>query len=627
MPGPGQVQGNVVPHSATSAASSVFSLRPLLCEARGDFFYPALLLVFTALVYLPFVAVPGSCPLSEDFDWVMASFEAVRKTIVEYGQFPWWNPWQFGGVPGFADPQMPVFSLEMLCVLVFGTFYGLRVALWLESLLGALGMYLMFGDVTRDRAARFWGAAIFANAGLLHLHWIMGHFIMSAIVFFPWLLWTLRRLPDDRRFALGFGLALGLLLDHSLQYLSLMTCTVLIFFAVPMAVRHRRERAFWLNALAAFLAAVAVSGWRVVVTLDYILHFRREMPDVMTVPLLNYLKALLWPFVSVETVACRGEPIYWRWHEISCYTGVIAAAFAFASFFRRWSWPQWGMLGAALLAYDTAMPWLPGYWLHRIPPYTSVFVMTRWRFFFVFFLAVAAAQTFSCVVSRRPRWRRALLALAAVSCLALAAEHVWSYWLDPAVEWTRYDWLDAGCELESASPIRSVVAGRNSLLVGVKRNLTALDGYQSLLGYTHPEVSGHPAYGEDNYAGECFTVEGGPVEFLSWTPNRIVFRCDAPAVFGVNQNPGNYWRDADTGQAFFPDYRDFEPDKTFLALCTPGVHTIVARPRLDAWGRGFSMAALCLLLSWYLVEKRRRKRRVVLYPRLLPAVKKDTNPS
>ena len=113
MPDSGQVPGNL-PHTATSAASSVFSLRTLLREARGDFFYPALLLAFTGLVYLPFVAVPGSCPLSEDFDWVMASFEAVRKIIVEYGQFPWWNPWQFGGVPGFADPQMPVFSLEML---------------------------------------------------------------------------------------------------------------------------------------------------------------------------------------------------------------------------------------------------------------------------------------------------------------------------------------------------------------------------------------------------------------------------------------------------------------------------------------------------------------------------------
>ena len=74
---------------------------------RRDAFCPVLLLIFTGLIYLPFVAVPGAAPLAEDYDWVMASFEAVRKIIVEYGQFPWWNPWQFGGVPGFADPQMP----------------------------------------------------------------------------------------------------------------------------------------------------------------------------------------------------------------------------------------------------------------------------------------------------------------------------------------------------------------------------------------------------------------------------------------------------------------------------------------------------------------------------------------
>ena len=168
-------------------------------------------------------------------------------------------------------------------------------------------------------------------------------------------------------------------------------------------------------------------------------------------------------------------------------------------------------------------------------------------------------------------------------------------------------YFDDGCELEAASPIRTVVAEDNSLFIAVKRNLTALDGYQSLLGYQHPQVSGHPASGEPNYAGECFTAEGGPVEFLSWTPNRIRFRCEAPAVFGINQNPGNYWRDAQTGVPFFPDDRDFEPDKTFLAVCTPGEHEIVARPRLDAWGRAVGMAAACLLLAWFLVVRRRGK--------------------
>ena len=72
---------------------------------------PSDLDVLIVRALLGVVAVGGLLPIAwtilwqpmnlgfEDWDYFFQGYEAVKISIVHYGQFPWWNIWNCGGVP------------------------------------------------------------------------------------------------------------------------------------------------------------------------------------------------------------------------------------------------------------------------------------------------------------------------------------------------------------------------------------------------------------------------------------------------------------------------------------------------------------------------------------------------
>ena len=76
-----------------------------------------------------------------DWDFVLDKFEALRRTILVWGQFPWWNPWCRGGFPLAAEPQIGAVSIATPLVLLLGTTIGLRIAAVLCVLIAVEGAY------------------------------------------------------------------------------------------------------------------------------------------------------------------------------------------------------------------------------------------------------------------------------------------------------------------------------------------------------------------------------------------------------------------------------------------------------------------------------------------------------
>ena len=77
---------------------------------------------------------------AHDWNYFFQVYEAVRLSILRYGQFPWWNIWCCGGVPLFANPQVGLFSINGVMVLLFGTVLGLKLSLVAHMLFGFEGM-------------------------------------------------------------------------------------------------------------------------------------------------------------------------------------------------------------------------------------------------------------------------------------------------------------------------------------------------------------------------------------------------------------------------------------------------------------------------------------------------------
>ena len=76
-----------------------------------------------------------------DWDVVLDKFEALRRTILIWGQFPWWNPWCRGGFPLAAEPQIGAVSIATPLVLGLGTTIGLRLSTILCLLIAVEGAY------------------------------------------------------------------------------------------------------------------------------------------------------------------------------------------------------------------------------------------------------------------------------------------------------------------------------------------------------------------------------------------------------------------------------------------------------------------------------------------------------
>lgn len=566
------------------------------------------LLILVGAAQFPLVMSPDRFSFAGDVDLGLAYWEMVRRTIVEYWEFPFWGAWNHGGVPLFANPQVTVFGIELPCLLIFGTWYGWRIAVYIYLLFGAAGMFLFLGDCTKNPLARFWGSAIFGLTSCVPLHTMMGHSSMVCITFLPWLLYFERRLTRSCRNALLLGLFAGMMLNQSLHYLALINCIMLVLFGLPLLKRHWREISFWLKDGLAFFAFWAVCGYRLLLTLDYLMSFPREMEERLSIPVKMLFAGLIRPFVPLDTPVVQHERLGLQWHEIGCYVGIIALGFFLLSLIPRRRWYHWGALLAALLILDSTSQFLPGYWLRCIPPFTSFFVITRWRFLLVFCLATGAAAGFAWCWMRFRKYRKILKGLLIFSCIGLIGNLLFVYLGGDAWQSER-ELLARYRDLPGSPAQTTVIMPHIGYYVSVRKGLCQLNGYEPLRGYLYSSHFACHAFGYPDYRGEFYSWSGA-AELTGWSPNRIDFLTPVPDRVRINQNPGNGWRN-ERGKLLFPDYREFEESKPFYVDVPAGKGYVYYLPRLHETGLWLTCVSLAvvLVLWFYLRSEECRRRR------------------
>ncbi len=552
---------------------------------------------------LPLLIFTDLFPAKDDVDYMLGSYEAVRRTILDYGEFPFWNPWWHGGIPLFANPQIAVFGLETVCSLIFGVFYGLRVAIVLYLEFAAFGMFLLLGDYTRNVAARFYGAVLFVSAGCFAVHLVNGHFVFLGFAFLPWMVWLLHRIGRAWYYAAGLGLAGGMLLNHNVHYSTMFVLCTTAVLALPPFLKHMRTRLFWKRILLAGAVLLATDGYRLVVSGGFILEYPRVMTERYVIPFSSVAAALTVPFHEMvySTAGWLDSPTrpLWGWHEIGCYVGVIALSFVVFSMIARIRWYHGAILLTALLAFNTASRFLPGYWLRELPPFTSCFVFTRWRFVLLFFLCVAAACGITALLrtaARRdaPRRRIVLLALMTVSLCFTTANQIYVFHFAVPLK-TEREMLSTNATRPAGTDFVTMVWPAEKLYAGVRNNIGNLSGYEPSLGYSHiPRYRFFP-HGHPSYGGE---FESPHAVRTHWSPNRIDFRADGAGPVRINANTGNYWRG--DGRKLFPGHRAFEEAGRFVVnIPDAGLYSVKTIPPLHEFGFYLSLISglfACLLI-------------------------------
>ncbi len=563
------------------------------------------MLAIIIFCWIPFLRYTDRFGEFVDWDFFLANYEAIRKTIVEYGQFPFWNPWHFGGTPLFANPQFGVLSIETVCVIIFGAVYGLRISMLLYTLCGAVGMWMLLGDYARNYLARFWGSIIFALSGALALHMSAGHSVMNSITLLPWMIFCLRRLNVSIRAALWLGFLAGMAVNHSMHYATFIAATFAGLFFIAEWIRNIKSKQFALNSLLALLTFLLTGSYRLLTTLKFCSEYPRTMNMRFDIGFHHYLLALIYPGQHLVTFPDVVK-FYWSWFEIGCYVGIIALTIFFISAIRELKWWHWGFIIGSMLTINSSCKFLPGYWLREIPPFTSFFCISRWRLLVVFFIAFGCCRGLDWLLDKFPEapHRRRLYLLIMLSVCGLIYNQY--------CNWTNMVWVKEsdviGQVKESSDSILTLNNHAYNRYASTHKGIAQLFDFEPMLGYMREYKNKRFASGSPYYQGEFFALKG-KVSDVKWSPNYIVITCSEPSDILVNQNPGNYWRDID-GNLLFPDLKGFDTDKHFIVKSEQAGELILrALPPLHTTGLLTSACSgillLIILFSIRIAERRK----------------------
>lgn len=143
-------------------------------------------------------------------DWDLHLFYngVPRVTLLEYGQFPLWNPYFVGGTAMLAHPESQFLTPSFLVVLLFGEVIGLKITIWLHVVIGLLGTYALARHYDLSTSAAMMSSFVFMLNSMFALALTVGMTWFLPVAYLPWgFLFYLKALADWR-----YGLVAGFFL-------------------------------------------------------------------------------------------------------------------------------------------------------------------------------------------------------------------------------------------------------------------------------------------------------------------------------------------------------------------------------------------------------------------------------
>ncbi len=549
-----------------------------------------------AVLLLVHIHLLSSGDLSGPYDWYRFIYpwaDALRLTILKYHQFPFWNAWSLSGQPFLAEPQTAVLMPDTLFLLVFGSVYGYKLIVIFYAFVGYEGSRFLCRQLFGRR--RFVDAIsiIPALSPPIALHLGVGHVVLLTFWFFPWLLALGLSWYQSPGRAVGLGVVLGCLFLSYIHYVIIIGFSIVGPIVLVRLWKSRRSLDTWSLATVVVCVALGLGLTRLVLVGNLISGFpRAEASHYPIVATISDVISLVVEPLQTQYLPSHIDDL--RWWEIGSYVGVAALLLAYEGFRggeRRVRPIYWAALLCFLFSWNNRDKFMPGYWMHIIPPWRYMIIAPRWRLFGCYFLSLGAVEGL-LVVHRRGRARTAaLLALLVVADLGFNTW--WSYrdvFTIPPVAFHR-----------APDPPRTIRDDPAGVWTHIRQNLVSMGPEFPLLGW-HEHYPKRQDIAMPTYRGEF--VGQHPVNVESWSPNRVVLTGVPGDTVTINANPGSYW--LMNGKRLYPSYRPMELELPFqVTVPTSGRVELVARP--PHLGLMLALQALLLLAAGLLCRRTARR--------------------
>ncbi|HUR35789.1 MAG TPA: hypothetical protein VM032_18420 [Vicinamibacterales bacterium] len=492
---------------------------------------------------------------THDWDQHLFYYGSVIKSVFEYGQLPFWNPWYCGGNVLWQNPQIPLVSPVFPLALVVSLPLAMKINIALHYWIGLAGMHLLLTSSigVRDRAAAIGLSAIAVCSGAMAMHLAVGHSVFLPVLYLPLQLHFLIRAIRGGavRDAAYASLPLAFMVYNGALHAVPMSVAGVGVFCVSAAIARRRLRPLAVGLLVGVLglsyAAPKLLPVALFVTSDRFVDARTtiEHPDAMSAAMV--VRAYLDRYQN------RGLQFPHQrsgWYEYGNYIGGVAALVMLASIVVALAVPctrdRWLGAGLAitavaflLLSAGEFSPVAPASLARVVPLFSSFRIPSRYTFAFVLFGAAAAGWAWRAVTGDGGATRAGSTALAVVAALAVLDVAVQTreqlagvFSLRPLDRRFR---IGAGPRTPPPTDTTTSAYGPDSpMLHGLLNDTTFWGCYESL--QLKRTASPDRAMVEADGASRIFDVQ--------FSPNRIDFAVAAgreATVVRMNQNAAAGW--------------------------------------------------------------------------------------
>ncbi|MFH1687637.1 MAG: hypothetical protein ABIE70_08975 [bacterium] len=307
-------------------------------------------------------------------DWdLFTTIAAVPVgSLLDFGQFPFWNMYMGGGNILFHHPEVLVLSPFFVLYLVFGAVVGLKLQVFLCYVIGFWGTLRMARRLELSQASSVMVAVAYFGSVHFALHFAEGHMPFTHFCFLPWVFYFLLDTGSRLRAAVGSGVCLALMIlgnGAAIPLLYTLTFCGLYFSLVSLANRTWRPLN---NLVLGVITGFGLAAVKLVPMVIYLVNNRWEGEPHEAIPL-GALNSIFFGW-DHSLFARNFTGQQWAWHEYGAYLSPLLVILAVVPLAWRWRrfWP-WLMVAALFLALGLGDfgPWSPWTLLAHLPGFSS----------------------------------------------------------------------------------------------------------------------------------------------------------------------------------------------------------------------------------------------------------------
>lgn len=538
------------------------------------------------LFVLPFVVHKNGVMLG-DWDYFAQLYEAARRSIVEFNQFPWWNPWVAGGVPLYANPQFGLVSIQMPLVIVFGTLTGLKLAVLAYLLLGFWGMRMLLIRLAAQPLIATLLSYIFVFSGFGAWHFYAGHLTFSTYFLAPWFIYFLLNIRKSYGW-LYVGVCTALILNLSVHYITIHILLIGGIIAVYQIVyAHKKGKLTPKELMQPYIfggiLALILSLHKLLYTLQYLSDYSRVTPEESANSFNIIIAALTFRGSSVidSTALSKGA---FGWWEYAAYFSVISLLLFGYIVIKDLHKPRVInhknilllilILFTLLLAFGSFSSFSPYALLKQLPVFEEMRVASRWLGWVVFGILLYLAKL--------PK-NRLIVCLLIIACIDVFLSN-YGVINRTTANYNSPQKITSSFE-QYANYQNQPVLKKDSLRFysATQANVGDIYGYEPIFNFNGEKEVENSYEDKTNRCGlnldkTCTFVLSGNAVVREWSPNKIVLERTGEGNIQLNMNPGNYW--LANGERIFTSLRVTELKSDFIITQPEQTITLTTSPSL-----------------------------------------------